>query len=286
MRRHFSVDADDTDRWIVSYADFMTLLLAFFVVMYAISSLNVSKLQKFAKSTTSAFTNAKETSETQKQEFQSAPKGNVLDKNIADKLNNIGRRNIAINQNHLWAEIEIKSNLAFESGSAVVRSKAKVILRELAAVLQRDEYFVSVEGYTDTNPINTAHFPSNWELSATRAAAIARVLVLFGVDADHVSAVGFADNHPISDNQTQIGREENRRVVIIIAKQPHVARLLDPKQSLHDNLAINNRSVTDENTINVPTMKEVRTEGGGLIFTRGVERQKVTPRSGDDGTNN
>jgi len=286
MRRHLRVESDDTDRWIVSYADFMTLLFAFFVVMYAISSLNVSKLKQFAESTTSAFTNAKETSKTQHQELHPTPKGNVIDQNVAAKLNNIGKRNIKINQNHLWAEIEIKSNLAFDSGSAVVRSKARVLLRELAQVLQRDKYFVSIEGYTDTDQINTAQFPSNWELSATRAAAIARVLVIFGLDPDRVSAVGFAENHPISDNQTEIGREENRRVVIIIAKQPNVARLLDPKQSLHDNLAINNRAVTDENTVNVPTMQEIRTESGGLRFTRGVEKQQVTPRSGEDGTNN
>ncbi|MFN3682187.1 MAG: flagellar motor protein MotB, partial [Nitrospira sp.] len=116
--------------------------------------------------------------------------------------------------------ITIPDSVLFHSGEATVRPEALAFLKGLANVLLELNRHVRVEGHTDNVPIKTAQFPSNWELSATRAVMVVRVLSeLYGVPADHLAAVGYADTRPVVPNLTPDQRAKNRRVEIVILER-------------------------------------------------------------------
>ncbi|MFH1137656.1 MAG: OmpA family protein [Pseudomonadota bacterium] len=115
--------------------------------------------------------------------------------------------------------IRVKGTLLFDAGSAVLKEEAKPFLDSLVQVLEKFEYFLLVEGHTDSTPIASAQFPSNWELSSFRAAAVLRYLMTWGVPADKLTSVGMADNFPLGDNSTAEGRAKNRRVEFVLTKK-------------------------------------------------------------------
>jgi chemotaxis protein MotB len=121
---------------------------------------------------------------------------------------------IAVRRDRLWLEIDIKTRLLFESGSARPAQSARPVLQQLADYFSLVPNAIQVEGYTDDDPISTPLFPSNWELSSARAAAVVRLMVAFGVQPDRMSSVGYAEFRPIADNSSADGRQRNRRVVI------------------------------------------------------------------------
>jgi chemotaxis protein MotB len=123
---------------------------------------------------------------------------------------------VSINHNGSWVEVTLKSALLFPSGSADLSDQAKIILRDVSRVLKPLPNPVHVEGYTDNVPINTKAFPSNWELSAARAASVVHLFARFGVDPRRLAAVGYGEFRPIADNSTEEGRRKNRRVTLII----------------------------------------------------------------------
>ncbi|GAB1578808.1 flagellar motor protein MotB [Bordetella petrii] len=115
----------------------------------------------------------------------------------------------------------ISNELLFPSGQAVLSASGLGVIQRMAAVINRSQgYPVSVEGHSDTVPIQTRQFPSNWELSASRATSVLRELVRDGVDPARLRAVGYADTHPIASNDTAAGRAANRRVELIMEITP------------------------------------------------------------------
>jgi chemotaxis protein MotB len=116
--------------------------------------------------------------------------------------------------------LEIKDTLLFESGSADLKAQAATLLESLVELLQRHPGWLSVEGHTDDQPIATALYPSNWELSAARASTVARYLVMHGIAAHRVQAVGHADTRPRSNNDSPEGRARNRRVTLVMYPPP------------------------------------------------------------------
>lgn len=123
----------------------------------------------------------------------------------------------------LSVEIEIRDNVLFRSGSARVDADAVPVIDQLADVLKDFPYPIRVEGFTDTVPISTDRFPSNWELSAVRAASVVHVLSAAGIEPLRLSAVGYGEFRPVADNDTPEGRRKNRRVVLLVEANP-VAR--------------------------------------------------------------
>jgi chemotaxis protein MotB len=113
-------------------------------------------------------------------------------------------------------ELRIKEKILFESGAANLRQKGKNVLEKLIPVLKKDQYFITVEGHTDNIPISTARYPTNWELSAARAAQVVRFLIAQGIDPQKTRAIGYADTKPLATNATIQGRAKNRRVSLII----------------------------------------------------------------------
>jgi chemotaxis protein MotB len=271
---------DDTNRWIVSYADFVTLLFAFFVVMYAVSSVNMVKYKTLAEGLGQAFSkdaNKKINPNASKQKKTDA---HYVSGNIHKELNKLEKALKEVKGSEMelythkgWIELDIKANALFMSASAEINPNAIGKIKKIAELVKGKGYSVALEGYTDNIPIRTNKFPSNWELSASRAAAVARVLVSEGVSPSLLSATGYGEQYPIASNNTETGRAKNRRVVVIIAKDKSVGRFLNPKLAAK---AVRGKD-TEIGKIKkdklIPVVKEIRTETGGIKFIRTFEKK-------------
>jgi len=244
-RRRKRTEHDNHDRWMISYADFVTLLFAFFVVMYAISSVNEEKYKTFSNSLGLAFANqpvAAPASVAPGQEDQvNAPvdRRTVLlgeqQREIQERMQNlagglgqvmaslINQRTVSINQTRRGVVIDISASMLFRTGEATLQPGMLDVLREVAAVLVKEELPIEVEGHSDDIPISTAQFPSNWELSSARASSVARMLIDSGVPAKRLAVVGLASNQPLAPNDSPENRARNRRVIITILS-PNVER--------------------------------------------------------------
>jgi chemotaxis protein MotB len=254
---------ENHERWLVSYADFITLLFAFFVVMYSISSVNEGKYRVLSSALVTAFSHPQKTiapiqygtplrspilqheSLFKDDKFQDQ---NTVDRpgvdhrivptaaemadmqKIADEISYllkdlIDKQIITVTKTNLGVEIEIKSKILFASGVAVLSSQAISPLRKIAAVLGKTSNDINVEGYTDNVPISNEYFPSNWELSAARAASVVRLFAQSGIDPNRLKAIGLAEHNPIADNSTELGRSKNRRVAIVVLNKPEEKRV-------------------------------------------------------------
>jgi chemotaxis protein MotB len=242
-RRPHGNDRDNTDRWLVSYADFITLLFAFFVVMYSLSSINEGKYRILSNSLMQAFRSASLNTEGppvttpviapsspdvpiklprmhDKQSTareQAARKMHEMAGNIRRVLEPItGDNKVRVTEGAFGVTVEINASALFSPGEAVLGNEANAALRAVAGVISDTEFPIMVEGHTDTNPINNLRFPSNWELSAARASSVVRLFVENGVSPQRLTAAGYADQRPIADNSTDAGRARNRRVAIML----------------------------------------------------------------------
>lgn len=245
-------EPEKNDRWLVSYADFITLLFAFFVVMYSISSVNEGKYRVLSDSMSSAFDPSQEGLSVQLDSPLKPPiiehgitisrlRPNIINSNYpsmmsgvqANEKDKMALRSIAgriekslsslidknlvyVKMHNLWIEVEIKSSILFTSGSSDLSKESQPVLKELSKVLNQYNNQIQVEGFTDNVPISTDVFPSNWELSASRAASVVHLLSKAGVDPRRLSAIGYGEYRPITTNETELGRNKNRRVNINI----------------------------------------------------------------------
>lgn len=243
-RKPFDEDDSNPDRWLVSYADFITLLFAFFVVMYAISSVNQGKYNQLTYSMGSAFTgdaavasNQKGTgadgkikgqpssimkplplshlyTEKQKRERESMAKMGLDISTALSSLVNDGK--VRVIQNGRGVRIDINDSILFQQGAAELSPAANTIISEIASLLKENQRLIQVEGHTDNTPIHNAAFYSNWELSAVRASSVVRMLSSSGIADKRLSALGFGASQPMSENETAEGRAKNRRVSIMV----------------------------------------------------------------------
>jgi chemotaxis protein MotB len=248
------------DRWLVSYADFITLLFAFFVVMYSISSVNVGKFRVLSDSLEAVFTDPKKSvdpiqigeirrGEDEKEknvdprpepeqiiELPSAP---IVPEETIRTINDISNRlndalleqienqDVSIKKGKDWLELEFKSNVLFYSGESRLEKAAVPIIGKVANILRTSANPIQVEGFTDNQPINTPRFPSNWELSAARAASVVHLLDRYGLAPSRMSAIGYGEFKPIAENTTADGRQKNRRIVLVVLGSSESRRSLD-----------------------------------------------------------
>lgn len=250
-RRHPDDVHENHDRWMVSYADFITLLLAFFVVLYSISSVNEKKYEQLSEILEGIFnvenrsvrpiqlgevtkqnertedlaiadpqarSMAIDSSDGYGQSQQSGELQEIADRFEMEFFQLIKDEQINISGNEEWAEISLSSALLFKSGSAILNESADPMLYEIAVILREYPNAINIEGFTDNIPIGGTQFASNWELSASRAATVVRMMVLGGVEPSRLAAVGYGEFQPIASNLDAAGREKNRRVVIVVAK--------------------------------------------------------------------
>lgn len=220
------------DRWLLSWADLLTLLLAFFVVMYSISTMDKGRLAKVSASFGEAFDAAPAGDDATQMPAAGAPTQEpvatdvrVLDElpgpDSAEALKSLlqtvvpGEFSVATGGE--WIELSIGASVLFDSASADLRSTGA--LSELLPFLQETQGMLVVAGHTDNLAIANGRFPSNWELSAARAAAVVRYLEARGIAADRMAAQGHGDSRPLTDNESAQSRAENRRVVLRLRQQ-------------------------------------------------------------------
>lgn len=234
-RRPKRIEHDNHDRWLISYADFVTLLFAFFVVMYSISSVNEGKYKTFSESLSNAFSSQpspvapnpqeqmfkvlvdKRDARLAEQQRKLQAQMQALDDNLRRVMGPlISQGLVGVHQTKRGVVLDISASTLFKEGEEKLEPGAQDTLRQVAEVLNRENLSVEVEGHTDNVPIKTAQFPSNWELSAGRASSVVRTLISYGVPEKRLAAVGLAANQPVEVNDTPEHRAKNRRVSVTI----------------------------------------------------------------------
>jgi chemotaxis protein MotB len=256
MRRRKHEEHLNHEAWAIPYADLMTLLLAFFVVMYAVSVVNEGKYRVMSESLIQAFNGSsgaaappapipgKANTPAKALPNRSMGPSHVTlpiplhassasvvqgrpgaERQSLDTIENqvrralqplIDRKLVVVRHKKDWLEIEIRTDILFPSGVAQLSSSADTVLQNLALILARFPNPLRVEGFTDNVPISTPQYPSNWELSAARAASVARLFALSGVAPDRLGIIGWGEVRPLADNDTAEGRNQNRRVLVVV----------------------------------------------------------------------
>jgi chemotaxis protein MotB len=230
------------ERWLVSYADFITLLFAFFVVMFAASNADQQKVGQVAQSVQQGFSELALFDPSSSifslfgseglpsDDFEvigsmSAAFPNRTPQTIEEVRNNLSSLlksqledgDVRMNIDERGLTISLAEAGFFASGSATIQSGALPVLGEIAEKILALPYHVRIEGHTDDLPINTARFPSNWELSNARSTYVLRYLINNGsIPPSRLSASGYAEFRPVADNDTSAGRSMNRRVDIVV----------------------------------------------------------------------
>jgi chemotaxis protein MotB len=264
MRKRRHEEHVNHEAWAIPYADLMTLLLAFFVVMYAVSVVNEGKFRVMSESLIEAFNGSSHAiaplpptrirphniapaiaapagqsgssivpiavpipphpvpasggsgREAGRQSKQQEDLGRIEDQVRKALQPLIDRKLVVVRHKPDWLEIEIRTDILFPSGVAQLSDPANAVLRDLAAILARFGNPLRVEGFTDDLPISNALYPSNWELSAARAASVARLFSTTGIAPARLGIIGWGEMRPIADNATAEGRNQNRRVLVVV----------------------------------------------------------------------
>ena len=228
------------ERWVVSYADFMTLLMAFFVVMYSVSQVSEQKYRALTETFSEAFNGSVERRVAAADEQEVLPKWDSLPDNfvrISEQLEEsfhslIDHEMVSVVGNEHWLQIELQSAILFDSGRAELHRGAASLIGDLSAVLQQYDNVVRVEGFTDNVPIGTSTFASNWELSAARATAVVRLLVEQGIDPQRLAAIGYGEHQPVASNNSAEGRAKNRRIVLMVSTAQQLRPALESSESV------------------------------------------------------
>ena len=259
---HHEEEHENEERWLVSFADMMTLLFCLFMVLFAISSVNTSKFEALQRSLQDAFSGAvlsgghavmasgsndsatKQASvepplasmrpltalnnSSSKDKAEEAKKAKQEDedfKALKRRIDNLskgaglnGKVQVSVRRRGLVIQL-LTDKVFFDSGDATLKPAAGHLVDKIAGVV-RDErtHPVVVEGHTDSQPISGSRYPSNWELSGARAAAVVRDFAQNGVLARRMSLAGYASQEPIASNSTPDGRSKNRRVEVVLSR--------------------------------------------------------------------
>ena len=326
IRRRRVEEHENHERWVISYADFITLLFAFFVVMYSISSVNEGKYKVLSDSLVSVFNAQPKTLDPltvgdkdvyksndqliklpvpgdypSKDDFKfsveglfddvdnrAARQGEMRDNEVdhlskiteqlATKLQQqIDSNEVEIRGNDEWIEVNIKASVLYPSGSSTLSTDARTILAKVSDILKDKPNPIHVEGYTDNVPIETVQFPSNWELSAARAASVVRYFEQRGVNPAQLAAVGYGEHHPVADNNTEDGRSRNRRIALVISKtEPKATMSLDDAGKPDYKMGTGKSEGNDRRQraeAEVP-LRIIRLQDGGLLFSAPGDEQK------------
>jgi len=240
------------DRWLVSYADFITLLFGFFVVLYAFAKADQKKQLQVSESIDAAFRSlgmfpdvtrhpSAGLSTASGTEKAAMPMNIVMGEDVLspaqvksdlDRINReltqtlsnqVATHTVSIHMGRDGLVISLREAGFFASGSATPKPETLPTLSQVAASLGRTPYDLRVEGHTDNVPIHTAEFDSNWELSTARATRIARIFLdQKAMPADRISAAGYAEFHPVASNETPEGRGQNRRVDLVVLPRSRI----------------------------------------------------------------
>ena len=242
------------EAWAIPYGDLVTLLFALFTVMYAMSSVNEGKFRVLSDAMIAAFNGAPKSMRPVNMGEAEPGKGGEkplvgisptalikikgqeesphpiaparpdipgslirMEREVQEAMRAlIDAKLITVKRESMWLEIEINTDILFPSGSGGFSASAEPVLNKLAEVLKPFPNPIRVEGHTDDRPIHTGAFPSNWELSAARAASVVHQFTQEGIDPLRLEIVGFGEFHPRQPNTSAEGRNANRRVAVLV----------------------------------------------------------------------
>lgn len=238
------------DRWLVSYADFITLMFAFFVVLYAFAKADQKKQMQVSMAIDTAFKSLGLFPEATRHPGDAAAAGTepaampmniVMGEDVLSPAqvqtdlehvrreltqtlsNQVAQHTVSIKMGRDGLVISLREAGFFNSGSATPKPGTLTTIKQIAASLGRTPYDLRIEGHTDNAPIHTAQFASNWDLSSARAIGIARLIIeQHAIPPDRISAAGYAEFHPIASNATAEGRAENRRVDLVVLPRTRI----------------------------------------------------------------
>ena len=246
-RRRIAIDHENHERWLISFADFVTLLFAFFVVMYAVSAVNEGKYRVLANSLGNALGNkpasdipvpqlpsvtlppeVKQRTLKQQQAIEEQTHMTDVATKLLDAMGPLVKEGkVRVTQSRRGVSIEINANVLFAPGRAELEPQSLAVLRAVAAQLKDEPFKLEVTGHTDNIPISNSIFPSNWELSAVRATSVVRLLADNGIAPARLSAIGRAASQPVASNDTAEGRARNRRVeLMILSSMPDTVEVI------------------------------------------------------------
>ena len=233
MKKKRHEQEGNNERWLITYSDLITLLLVFFIILYAFSKVDNKKYQNLASGFNSFFgsgtgilnggnsinitggnvpqnSSGEEKSEGEmlsdlKQQVDGYLTSNSLNESISTDIDDRG------------LVISMSNSILFDSGTATIKSDNNLNLKTMGKLLNSMPNYIRIEGHTDNLPINNTKFKSNWELSVIRATNVAEILIdETGISPERISVLGYGEFRPIGDNSTAEGRAKNRRVDIII----------------------------------------------------------------------
>jgi len=285
LKRRISIETKiNHERWLVSYSDFITLLFAFFVVMYSVSQVNEKKYRVLSDTLQSAFSQSRQSPVGEEDaEFDTLAPLTQVETELTELLQgSLKEGALSVWGNEDWVEIELNANVLFSSASADPSAEAIAIFSQLANTLSPFENAIAVSGHTDNIPIRNANFDNNWALSSARAVAVVNLLAFGGVDPTRLSAIGYGEYQPVADNATAEGRASNRRVILRVARSQLPAPREDAEELMaasgmpsevdataepelltppsEGELAPNNQQADD-------VVKPIKLPSGGLLFT-------------------
>jgi chemotaxis protein MotB len=230
------------ERWLLTYADLITLLLIFFIIMYAMSNVDRAKFDQLVQMLSMAFGGQKSIVQLYNNgvleknffpsEVRTKQQKKLYVKTVSALQEEIKSKEVRISADKRGIVISLASDFYFASGSAELNDSIIGVLTKLKNIFQTIPNDIRIEGHTDNIPISPSSalaqkYPTNWELSSQRAVNVLKVLEKLGLDKSRLSAVAFADAKPIKPNDTPEGRAFNRRVEIVILNTPTLEKLSD-----------------------------------------------------------
>ncbi|MBF0559168.1 MAG: OmpA family protein [Nitrospirae bacterium] len=209
-RRGDDDEHENLDRWLISYADFITLMFTFFAALYALSSVDKAKMEQYSASLNQTFKIIDKPIAV----MDSAK--STLMQDIRKVTGNIA--GVSVKNDPRGVVITFSDAVLFGSGSADVKPEIHGMLDNISKLLMTAQGKVSIEGHTDNVPISSAKYASNWELSTARAASMLHYFIEKGLDPGKFAIAGYAEFRPLESNATEEGRQKNRRVEIVIGQ--------------------------------------------------------------------
>lgn len=219
------------ERWLLTYADLITLLMVFFVVLYALSNISGKKFEAIAVSLSKSLGGGTSVLVSQGASVQGEL--NVTDSQVLKEIDELEKIKNQVDQyikeNELEDQLEtlieerglvlsFKDVVLFPKGSAVLTPRSQEIIKNICGILQQADKYLRVEGHTDDLPINTTQYPSNWELSVARSTSVVREMIKADIRPERLSAAGYSEYRPKIGNTSEINRQLNRRVDIVILR--------------------------------------------------------------------
>jgi len=225
LRRRRKIDSgENLERWLLTYADLITLLLAFFIVMYSMSQVDNKKFGKVSEALNTILRGGSSVLKYQLEQDKTGhgllKLGNLrlVQQKIEERFRHLGRQEeLQTEVTERGLVIHILESTLFDVGSAELKSRAMEVLDLVAEQVKNRPNHIRVEGHTDDRPIQTNVFPSNWELSSARATSVVRYISdNHGIAPDRISALGYGEFRPVKPNNSVENRAKNRRVDVVV----------------------------------------------------------------------